>query len=147
MTKQLHFHFSLSCIGERNGNPLQCSCLGNPRGRGAWWAAVSGVVQSQTRLKRLSGSRAKVWWLWGKWEVTAKGDGISFLSFFFVVSSLIRTSDGTCAPALGAWSLNHWTTTRDVQWCFFWGDVTVPKSTIIMVAPSENKLKSLNCPL
>ena len=55
-TKRLHFHFSLSCIGERNGNPLQCSCLENPRDRGAWWAAVSGVTQSRTRLKRLSSS-------------------------------------------------------------------------------------------
>ena len=51
-TEQLHFHFSLSCIGEGNGNPLQCSCLENPRGGGAWWAAVYGVSQSQTRLKR-----------------------------------------------------------------------------------------------
>ena len=47
-------HFSLSCIGEGNGNPLQCSCLENPRDGGAWWAAVSGVTQSQTRLKRHS---------------------------------------------------------------------------------------------
>ena len=50
-TEQLHFHFSLSCIGEGNGNPLQCSCLENIRDRGAWWAAVYGVAQSQTRLK------------------------------------------------------------------------------------------------
>ena len=54
MTEQLHFHFSLSCIGEGNGNPLQCSCLENPRDGGAWWAAVYGVTQSRTRLKRLS---------------------------------------------------------------------------------------------
>ena len=53
-TERLHFHFSLSCIGEGNGNPLQCSCLENPRDRGAWWAAVHGVTQSWTRLKRLS---------------------------------------------------------------------------------------------
>ena len=49
-------HFSLSCIGEGNGNPLQCSCLENPREGGAWWAAVYGVAQSRTRLKRLSSS-------------------------------------------------------------------------------------------
>ena len=55
-TERLHFHFSLSCIGEGNGNPLQCSCLENPRGGGAWWAAVYGVAQSRTRLKRLSRS-------------------------------------------------------------------------------------------
>ena len=56
-TEQLHFHFSLSCIGEGNGNPLQCPCLENPRDRGASWAAVYGVAQSRTRLKRLSSSR------------------------------------------------------------------------------------------
>ena len=56
MTERLHFHFSLSCIGEGNGNPLQCSCLENPRDSRAWWAALSGVAQSRTRLKRLSSS-------------------------------------------------------------------------------------------
>ena len=55
-TERLHFHFSLSCIGEGNGNPLQCSCLENPRNGGAWWAAVYGVTQSRTRQKRLSSS-------------------------------------------------------------------------------------------
>ena len=56
MTERLHFHFSLSCIGEGNGNPLHCSCLENPRDGRAWWAAVYGVTQSWTRLKRLSSS-------------------------------------------------------------------------------------------
>ena len=51
MTEQLHFHSSLSCIGEGNDNPLQCSCLESPRDRGAWWAAVYGVAQNRTRLK------------------------------------------------------------------------------------------------
>ena len=55
-TERLHFHFSLSCIGEGNGNPLQCSCLENPRHCGAWWAAVYGVAQSWTQLKRLGSS-------------------------------------------------------------------------------------------
>ena len=55
-TERLHFHFSLSCIGEGNGNPLQCSCLENPRDGRAWWAAIYGVSQSQTRLKWLSSS-------------------------------------------------------------------------------------------
>ena len=54
--ERLHFHFSLSCIGRGNGNPLKCSCLENPRDGGAWWAAVYGVTQSWTRLKRLSSS-------------------------------------------------------------------------------------------
>ena len=55
-TEQLHFHFSLSCFGEGNGNPLHCNCLENPRDGGAWWAAVYGVAQSQTGLKRRSSS-------------------------------------------------------------------------------------------
>ena len=55
-TERLHFDFSLSCIGEGNGNPLQCSCLKNPRDWGAWWAAIYGVAQSRTRLKQLSSS-------------------------------------------------------------------------------------------
>ena len=55
-TERLHFHFSLSCIGEGNGNPLQCSCLENPKDGGAWWAAVYGVTQSWIRLKQLSSS-------------------------------------------------------------------------------------------
>ena len=58
MTERLHFHFSLSRIGEGNGNTLQCSCLENPRDGGAWWAAVYGVAQSRTRLKQLSSSNS-----------------------------------------------------------------------------------------
>ena len=58
--ERLHFHFSLSCIGEGNGNPLQYSCLENPRDGGAWWAAVYGVAQSRTRLKRLSSSSSNI---------------------------------------------------------------------------------------
>ena len=61
MTERLHFHFSLSCTGEGNGNPLQCSCLENPRDGGAWWAAVFGVAQSRTRLKRLSSSSSNAY--------------------------------------------------------------------------------------
>ena len=60
MTERLHFHFSLSCIGEGNGNPPQCSCLGNFRNGGAWWAAVYGVAQSRTRLKQLSSSSSSM---------------------------------------------------------------------------------------
>ena len=59
MTERLHSHFSLACTGEGNGNPLQYSCLENPRGRGAWWAAVCGVAQSWTWLKQLSSSSSK----------------------------------------------------------------------------------------
>ena len=74
-TERLHFHFSLSCIGEGNGNPLQCSCLENTRDGGAWWTAVYGVAQSWTRLKQLSSSSRKPLWVklkdlsrvWLKW--------------------------------------------------------------------------------
>ena len=60
MTERLLFHFSLSCIGEGNGNPLQCSCLENPRDGRAWWAAVYGVAQSRTWLKRISSSSSVI---------------------------------------------------------------------------------------
>ena len=66
MTEQLHFHFSLSCIGEGNGNPFQYSCLENPRDGGALWAAVYGVTQSRTRLKWLSSSSNS-----RKWQPTS----------------------------------------------------------------------------
>ena len=66
-TERLHFHFSLSCIGEGNGNPLQCSCLENPRDGGAWWAAVYGVTQSQTWLEQLSSSSS----MWPKLQMRA----------------------------------------------------------------------------
>ena len=59
-TERLHFHFPLSCIGEGNGNPLQCSCLENPRDGRAWWAAVYGISQSRTLLKRLSSSSSSI---------------------------------------------------------------------------------------
>ena len=60
-TERLPFHFSLSCIGEGNGSPLQCSCLENPRDGGAWWAAVYGVTQSQTRVKWLSSTSINIY--------------------------------------------------------------------------------------
>ena len=71
-TEQLHFHFSLSCIGEGHCNPLQCSCLENPRDGGAWWAAVYGVAQSRTWLKWLSSSSSSsIKALWpGIWACT-----------------------------------------------------------------------------
>ena len=74
-TERLHFHFSLSCIGEGNGNPLQCSCLENPRDGGAWRAAVYGVEQSRTRLKWLSSSSKCI-----TWEKSAKVSTAHFMS-------------------------------------------------------------------
>ena len=64
MTERLPFHFSLSCIGEGNGNPLQCSCLENPRDWGAWWASIYVVAQCRTRLKRLSSKQKKNKFTW-----------------------------------------------------------------------------------
>ena len=68
-TERLHFHFSLSCVGEGNGNPLQFSCLENPRDGGAWWAAVYGVAQSRTRLNRLSSSSSSSNVINGIWKL------------------------------------------------------------------------------
>ena len=68
MTERLPFHFSLSCIGEGNGNPLQCSCLENPRDGEAWWAAVYRVTQSWTRLKWLSSSSSIGRWVLCHWR-------------------------------------------------------------------------------
>ena len=80
-TERLPFHFSLSCIGEGNGNPLQCSCLENPREGGAWWAAVYGVAQSQTRLKRLSSSSSIPYWsLHWVWPLRKRNYWIVFQS-------------------------------------------------------------------
>ena len=82
MTERLHFHFSLSFIGQGNGSPLQCSCLENPRDSGAWWAAVYGVTQSWTELKRLSSSSSwceelthlKRPWCWEGLRAGGEGD-------------------------------------------------------------------------
>ena len=79
-TERLHFHFSLSCTGEGNGNPLQGSCLENPRDGGAWWAAIYGVAQNRTSLKQLSSSSSspffqrasqKISSFFGVWELHA----------------------------------------------------------------------------
>ena len=72
-TEWLHFHFSLSCIGEGNGNPLQCSCLESPSDSRAWWAAIYEVAQSQTQLKWLSSSRFKHLRQPGVGELTVPG--------------------------------------------------------------------------
>ena len=87
-TELLHFHFSPSCIGEGNGNPLQYSCLENPRDRGAWWAAVYGVAQSRTQLKRLSSSSIRMIRYWyGVENVSSLGfnnQTIKLCIYFFI---------------------------------------------------------------
>ena len=98
MTKRLHFHFSLLWIGEGNGNPLQCSCLENPRDGAAWWAAICGVAQSRTRLKWLSSSSSMSVWI-------AKINWIQL----FVTQSLFSLGD------------DIWTTSHTGWWSQFWG--------------------------
>ena len=93
-TEWLHFHFSLSCIGEGNGNPLQCSCLENPRDGGAWRAAVYGVTQSRTRLKQLS----------------------NFLEKIFTRSCSIQTVQCSVAWNSSLTSLNHWVRINNISW-------------------------------
>ena len=113
MTKRLHFYFSLSCIGEGNGNPLQCSCLENPRDGGTWWAAVYGVASSRTRLKRLSSSSSNNF---SQFVVIHIVKGLSdillefFFFFFFCflydptdVDKLISASSAFSVSSLNIW--------------------------------------------
>ena len=96
MTERLPFHFSLSCVGEGNGNPLQCSCLENPRDGGAWWAAVSGVAQSQTRLKRLSSSSSQCRRLeFHPWVAKIPWSSVQFSSFAQSCLTLCNPMDGS----------------------------------------------------
>ena len=88
MAKKLHFHFSLSCIGEGNGNPLQCFCLENPRDGGAWSAAVYGVAQSQTLLKRGSGSSSN-WFGSQGWYYLEQVIGGQFIQASKIISAAI----------------------------------------------------------
>ena len=102
-TEQLHFHFSLSCIGEGNGNLLQVSCLENPRDGGAWWAAVYGVAQSRTRLKGLSSSssilseiREKqilyvITYIWNLKNKTNKCSHLIFVTLFNSLNPVLLT--------------------------------------------------------
>ena len=89
-TEWLHFHFSFSCTGKGNGNPLQCSCLENPKDGGAWWAAIYGVAQSQTRLKWLSSSSSRCIVIVDRVWAAEYSDLISMLS-------LSLLSEWTCA--------------------------------------------------
>ena len=80
MTERLHFHFSLSCIGDRIGNPLQCSCLEYPRDGGAWWATIYGVSQSRIWLKQLSSSSSNLLFI---------SSFISFISFHLITLGFV----------------------------------------------------------
>ena len=120
MTEQLHFHFSLSCIGGGNGNPLQCFCLENARDGWAWWAAIYGVAQSRIWLKRLSSSspskliiaflpRSKcllISWLWSPSAVILEPLKIRSLTVSIVSPSLCYELMGLDAMILVFWMLS-----------------------------------------
>ena len=97
-TERLHFHFSFSCIGEGNGNPLQCSCLENPRDGGACWAAVYGVAQSRTQLKRLSSSSSSSLHILVHFILTAHVFPTSFLALLLEIKDHSLLIFGTPAP-------------------------------------------------
>ena len=100
VTEWLHFHFSLSCIGEGNGNPFQCSYLENPRDGGAWWAAVYGVAQSRTWLKRLSSSSSSMFYLMVAhlWEETTGNAEVLGPDFELSRYTNFRISVDFCQP-------------------------------------------------
>ena len=108
-TKQLPFHFSLSCTGDGNGNPLQCSCLENPRDRGAWWASVYGVAQSWTRLKRFSSS-------------SSSSQTGSFMRFRIIFRVHVLGLSSASSARLGVWPLARYVT------C--WNSITPPPSPL-----------------
>ena len=143
-TERLHFHFSLSCIGEGNGNPLQCSYLENPRDRGAWWAAVYGGVQSRTRLKWLSSSSIQcivvvvyslshVWLFVTPWTVAHQAPLSMGFSRQEYCSGLLFPSPGDLPdprieyvpPTWQADSFHHWATWEaHEQYLFIYSQIT-----------------------
>ena len=108
-TERLHFHFSLSCIGEGNGKPLQCSCLENPRDGGSWWAAVSGVAQRRIRLKRLSSSSITAYVLHSAFKVST----VLWFCWFFLHLHLDLFH--LLLPELQGWVPCPWFPTLDID--------------------------------
>ena len=109
-TERLHFHFTLSCIGEENGNPLQCFCLENPRDGGAWWAAVYGVAESLTRLKRLSSSSSERRYFYGFLKLLGPLLLLLLLSHFSHVQLCVTpcTAAHQAPPSMGFSRQEYW---------------------------------------
>ena len=133
MTERLHFHFSLSCIGEGNGNPLQCSCLENPRDGGAWWAAIHGVAQSQTRMKWLSSSRRDILSVTSGNNVASSGyrPGM-LLNILLYMQEIIITPRISAVPRL--WNLG-----LGLIWWHCWG------ITILRTLPNSLSVRKFFC--
>ena len=127
-TERLHFHFSLSCTGEGNGNPLQCSCLENPRDGGAWWAAVSEVTQSRTRLKQLSSNFRTL-----GYAGTRKVFTLPSISSYR--TSALRRETCLCNEGVKTTVLSAWSNRPGAKRCTRWD----PK----MRVPVEDKPRSL----
>ena len=134
VTERLHFHFSLSCIGEGNGNPFQCSCLENPRDGGAWWAAIYGVAQSWTQLKRLSSSSnpCPVSYLEGNFT----SRGIIPESYPYLIQTIFRWDFGLRVDADMGWS-----------GAVGMGDVFACKEDMNCGEPEGRELQAELCPL
>ena len=152
MTEQLHFHFSLSCIGEGNGNPLQCSCLENPKDGGAWWAAVYGVAQSRTRLKRLISSNstcmslaslgcwpASYWGCFNLFVFRTQQSGLSYPQLIWVLTADFSAYEWTLHTCVHGQSLGHvwifvtpWTAalqfplSMGFSWQLYWSGLPLP---------------------
>ena len=136
-TELLHFHFSLSCIGEGNGNPVQCSCLENPRDGGAWWAAVYGVAQSWIWLKRLSSSSSSSVYMWIPASYFIPPPTSLFLlltiSFFSVVCKSLFVLEISSFVLFFFFYIPH---TSDIIWYLFFPVWLTPLSMIISLGPS-----------
>ena len=141
-TERLHFHFSLSCIGEGNGNPLQYSCLENPKDSGAWWASVYGVAQSRTRLKRLSSSSSSM----------GNGEAIYFAKLF--CKAAIMKNLSICGLSFQPWAsclafslpaLTRWILVAKLQAvCCSWTQVKDILSGAYSIWKEVKKLKNFN---
>ena len=111
MTERRHFHFSLSCIGEGNGNPLQFSCLENPRDGGAWWAAVYGVSQSRTGLRRLSSSSSS------SYSQQDIGPQVKIITSIYILYLVFLLMNSLQVNTM-FWDINDDMKPSQLGWCF-----------------------------